>query len=103
MITDHIKTAALEAECAINSFSCTEDTEYFVNEMLNLHRTLNQSFTGKVVIRFVQEMAKRYREGRYDGRNEVSCRLCNIMWEALKNNTEGFYFSDDINPSLPMV
>lgn len=103
MVTDFIKDAASKTESAINSFGCTDDTEYFVNKMLNLHRTLNQAFTGRIIVRFVQEMARRYKTGCYDGRNEAAVRICNIMWEALKNNAEGFYFADDVKPSLPMI
>ena len=97
------KSVALDLERLMNSFSCTPDTEEFVGEMLNLHRTLNQVFTGKIVLRFIQRMAENYRKERYDGRNELSCKICNLLWEALKNNEYGYEFRNDTLPNLPMI
>lgn len=97
------KSIALDLERLMNSYGCTPDTEEFVGEMLNLHPTLNQVFTGKIVLRFIQRMAENYRKERYDGRNELSCRICNLLWEALKNNEYGCEFRDNTHPTLPMI
>ena len=82
--SDCAKTAAKEMERLLNSFASTPDTEYFVNEMLLMHRTLRQSFMHKVVGRFVQRMAENYANDRYDGRDEAACKACAVMWEALR-------------------
>lgn len=82
------------SECAIeaaknlaSSINCMRDEtnlEYIKNEMVNLHRTLNQSFTGNFIIPFIQIMAEKYENGYYDGRNESACKCCKIMAEALE-------------------
>lgn len=84
MSRENAETAATAMERVMNQFGGREDAELVVSHLLNMHRTLNQAFTSRIVLRFVQEMAKRYTAGRMDGRNSEACRLCRVMWDAVK-------------------
>lgn len=46
------------------------------------HRTLVQTKMN-VVMSFLKELSQNYKEGRYDARNEASCRLANKMLACL--------------------
>ena len=61
-----------------------DDLNIIMNHMLNCHRTLNQKFTGTFVLNFIRNMAIKYKNMDYDGRNELACKMCNFMWEGLK-------------------
>ena len=84
MASENAEAAATAIERTMNQFGGREDAEHIVSHLLNMHRTLNQAFTSRIVLRFVQEMAKRYTAGRMDGRNSEACRLCRVMWDAVK-------------------
>lgn len=87
MLTDEqknkIENIAREVEDVINVMGNSEATDGLVNNLLFMHRTLIQSFTSKVIIRFVQRMAESYRNGWYDGRDEAACKACETMWHSL--------------------
>lgn len=101
MVTERMKHAAEMMESAINVMGNQESTEYFVREMCNMHRTLQQIYTGDIVIPFVRVMAKRYKGGFYDARNEFACKMCSVMWDAL---VKEFGITDDsIRVGLPMI
>ena len=53
----------------------------------NMHRYLVNSFF-IVVLRFVGILAKNYKDGNYDGRNEFACCLSKIMIDALREKGE---------------
>lgn len=101
MSKENAEMAATAMERTMNQFGGREDAELVVSHLLNMHRTLNQTFTSRVVLRFVQEMAKRYTSGRMDARNESACKICRVMWDAVKKEygREG----DDDEVALLMV
>lgn len=101
MVTEKMKQAAELMESAINNMGNRESTEYFVGEMLQMHRTLQQSYTGDIILPFVREMAKRYKEGRYDARNEMACKACAAMWDAFAKEFE--ITDESISTGLPMI
>ena len=79
---------------------CTEIAD-MVLDITNDHPTLVQSFMSRFVIEFIREMNKKYLNGYYDGRNEETCRLCNILWEKIK---EIYHIeNDNENVSLPFI
>ena len=78
-----IENLARGLEDIINVMGNSEATEGLVNNLLFMHRTLVQSFTSKVIIRYVQRMAENYRNGWYDGRDMAACKACSVMWDAL--------------------
>lgn len=101
MVTEKMKQAAKMMESAINVMGNQESTKYFVSEMSNMHRTLQQSYTGDIVIPFIRTLAKRYKDGFYDARNEAACKACSVMWEAY---AKAFEITDDsIRVGLPMI
>lgn len=53
------------------------------------------------IIEFIRKMNEKYMNGYYDGRNEETCRLCNILWEKIKD----IYFVTDDNAkvNLPFI
>jgi hypothetical protein len=71
-------------EKSVNCMGLQTEAKYIVESMLNLHRTLNQAFTGNIVLPFIFEMAQNYSKGDCDGRNEFACKCCSIMAEALQ-------------------
>ena len=82
-LNDANKTLGERMERTLNVFGGRENCDKFVEEMLCLHRTLNQKFTGSIVIPFVKAMADKYKEGGYDGRNETAAKYCSLFWEGL--------------------
>lgn len=84
MASEIAETAATALVIAMNQCGGREDAEYIVSHLLYMHPTLNQAFTSRIVLRFVQEMAKMFSAGRYDARNEAACKLCREMWDKVK-------------------
>lgn len=80
---EKIENIAREIEGIINVMGNSETTDGLVSNLLFMHPTLIQSFTSKVIIRFVQRMAESYRNGWYDGRDEAACKACETMWNSL--------------------
>lgn len=100
-IGENAKTAAAALERTVNSFDSGAGEEFIVDRMCHTHRTLNQKFTGGVILPFVRKMAKMYDSGSYDPRNEAACKACRVMWEAVK----AAYGLDDDSADfrMPMV
>ena len=72
-----------------------------VSHITKNHPTLVQSFMSRFIIEFIREMNKKYKNGYYDGRNEETCRLCNILWEKIK---EIYHIeNDNENVFLPFI
>ena len=84
MASENAETAATAMERTINSFGSEEDTKYIVEHLLTMHRTLNQKFTGEIILPFIYQMAKKYDAHSYDLRNESACKVCRVMWDAIK-------------------
>ena len=77
------------------------DIKEMVSHITKNHPTLVQSFMSRFIIEFIREMNKKYKNGYYDGRNEETCRLCNILWEKIK---ETYHIeNDNENVSLPFI
>lgn len=85
----------------INCMGDGGDIAEMVSCLTNEHPTLVQSFMSKVIIEFIRKMNIRYLKGYYDGRNEETCRLCNILWEKIKENYH--IMNDNENVSLPFI
>ena len=67
---------AKEAERAFSDFvnnMCSDD-QGFAEALMNDHRTLQQSAM-RVFMLCIREWAKCNESGRYDGRNEYTCKL----------------------------
>ena len=79
---------------------CTEIAD-MVLDITNDHPTLVQSFMSRFIIEFIRKMNIRYLKGYYDGRNAETCRLCNILWEKIKENYH--IMNDNENVSLPFI
>lgn len=94
------ENAALALSQAMTSFSASSNGETIVSKMLVEHRTINQAFTGSVILPFVKGMAFMYQKRYYDGRNEMACEMCSKMWELLKSE---YGFTDDDKVGLPMI
>ena len=99
--SENAQTAATALERAINSFGSGEGSAYIVDKMLSMHRTLNQKFTGEIILPFIREMAKKYDAQRYDLRNEAACKICRVMWDAVKKEYGIENDSDDFG--LPLI
>lgn len=101
MASETAETAATTLERLVNQFGGSEDIADVLNHLLGMHRTLQQKFTSQFIIPFVYEMARRYSDGMYDPRNEAACRLCSIMYTALKAEygTDG----EDNPIALPVI
>ncbi len=84
MASENAETAATAMERTINSFGSEENTKYIVEHFLTMHRTLNQKFTGEIILPFIQAMAQKYDEHRFDLRNESACKICRVMFDAVK-------------------
>ena len=95
------ETTAKNIENMVNCMGSDDDLNIIMNHMLNCHRTLNQKFTGTFVLNFIRNMAIKYKNGNYDGRNESACKMCNLMWEGLKKEMP--WIKDDDNISLSLI
>lgn len=69
-----------KVNCMGNGAEIAEMVNYITND----HPTLVQSFMSRFVIEFIREMNKKYLNGYYDDRNAETCRICNILWEKIK-------------------
>lgn len=88
MASENAETAATAMERTLNSFGSDENTKYIVEKMLTMHRTLNQKFTGEIILPFIRAMAQKYDAHRFDLRNEAACKVCRVMWDAIKAEYE---------------
>ena len=101
MASENAETAATAMERTINLFGSDENMKYIVEHFLTMHRTLNQKFTGEIIIPFVKAMAQKYDAHRYDLRNEAACKVCRVMWDAIKAE---YGIQDDATDfNLPMI
>lgn len=101
MVSENAETAATAMESTLNSFGSEENTKFIVEHFLTMHRTLNQKFTGEIILPFIREMAKKYDANRFDLRNEAACKVCRKMWDAIKAEYE---IEDDAAVfNLPMI
>lgn len=98
---NNAETAATAVERFINNFGSGEASEEFVNKMCGMHRTLQQKFMSEVVLQFIRKMAMRYTAQNYDLRNEAACKMCRVMYDAIK--AEYGYQSDDDGICLPCI
>ena len=78
-----VQDTAIALERIINTMGNSEMTDGLVNSLQFMHRTLIQSFTSRVIIRYVQKMAENYKNNWYDGRDRAACEACSVMWNAL--------------------
>ena len=99
--TDTAELAAANIESTLNSFCSGENSGRIVGAMLTMHRTLNQKFTGEIVIPFVREMARRLETERYDLRNEAACKACAAMLKGLK--AEFPHLAGDEYAGIPLI
>lgn len=58
------------------------DPADFVDTMLSEHRTLQQTFTG-LCLSWFSALAKQHDRGRFDGRNEFSCKIAKVVQEKI--------------------
>ena len=99
MASENAETAAIALERTVNSFGSDENSKYIVEKMLTMHRTLNQKFTGEIILPFIREMAKKYDAKGYDLRNEAACKICRVMYDAVKKE----YGIEDDDFRLPLI
>lgn len=71
-----------------------------VNKLGSMHRTLQQSVIGDIVIPLVRDMASRLKNGNFDGRNEYAVKACDAMLEGL---AEKFPYVASGECRLPLV
>ena len=96
-----VKDIATEIMRHINCMGDGADIKEMVSHITKNHPTLVQSFMSRFIIEFIREMNKKYKNGYYDGRNEETCRLCNILWDKIK---EIYHIeNDNENVSLPFI
>lgn len=97
---EKVENAASVLEEMTNVYGCQHNLNELAFKMTRMHRTLVQSFASAFVIHFVRELAKLYREDRFDDRNRMACEACAAMAEALEKKY-------DITPedrlSLPLI
>ena len=62
------------------------------NVIATEHRTLQQAFFKQVVMPLVEQMAEGAKTGRFDARNEVSCKCAKKMMDALDPSDVYFPF-----------
>lgn len=91
---------AKQIERMVNCFGTNDEVTTLVDELVLLHRTLNQSFVSQFILPFVRTMAGNYNEKYFDDRNKMACRICNVMWEAVKNELG---LKDGESASLPLI
>ena len=96
-----VKDIATEIMRHINCMGDGADIKEMVSHITNNHPTLVQSFMSRFVIEFIREMNKKYLNGYYDDRNAETCRICNILWEKIK---ETYHIETDTDKvRLPFI
>ena len=53
-VSDKAKQVAKDIESIVNQMGNTDDTNYIVNHLVYMHRTLNQSFVSKIILPFLR-------------------------------------------------
>jgi hypothetical protein len=101
MASEIAETAATALERTINQFGGKEDADHIVNHLTSMHPTLQQSFVSRIIIPLVREMAMHHSDRWYDARNETACKVCRVMYDALK--AEYGRVGDDETIALPMM
>lgn len=69
-------TESKEVQAALSNFlnhAFDSQVQNFVEHVMRDHRTLQQSFFSLIMV-CLNEWAKAYAEGRYDARNEFTCK-----------------------------
>ena len=99
-VSDKAKQVAKDIESIVNQMGNTDDTNYIVNHLVYMHRTLNQSFVSKIIFPFLREMNIKFESKNFDERNEVACRVCSRMWKRMCDDHCLEYKS---NPTLPSI
>ena len=59
--------------------------QYVVNAIRRNHRMLQQNYFEHVILPSIKDFAKRYDEGNFDLRNEMSCRLAKKIEPVIKD------------------
>jgi len=90
-------SSVLEDE--VNVYGCEQKMKDTAENITWWHRTLQQNLIGRFVIPLIIKMAKNYRSGDYDARNETALKMCSIMSDALSK--EYPYINED--SSLPCI
>ena len=80
---EQVNNVALELERIVNAMGTDEATDFLVDKLSYMHRTLVQSFTSKVIIKFILKLAENYENERYDLRNKAACKACKTMKDAI--------------------
>lgn len=87
----------IEESVNVMGTTSTDSMSYLVDKMLHMHRTLNQSFFSRFILRFIKRMAENFEKKWYDDRNEIACKICWEIWGVLKNT-----YGDEIL-HLPLI
>lgn len=99
-VSDKAKKVAEDLESIINQICNTEDTNYIVNHLTFMHRTLNQAFVSKIILPFLREMHLKYKLNVFDERNESACKICSLMWKKM---CDEYGFMYDAKPTLALI
>ena len=96
-----VKDIATEIMHHVNCMGDGADIKEMVSHITNNHPTLVQSFMSRFIIEFISKMNKKYTNGYYDDRNAETCRICNILWEKIK---ETYHIETDTDKvRLPFI
>ena len=68
----------------VNKMDSSDNEQAFVEEIINSHRTLQQS-TGKLLLKVFAAWAEVHDSGYYDLRNEATVQLGKTITEATKD------------------
>lgn len=74
------KELARTVSHSLNSYGHDETISEFVEAMVREHRTLQQTFT-KLCVEWFKALSEDHDSGRYDLRNEASCKLAKLVTE----------------------
>ena len=84
-MNERVLSAMAELFDVVNGSREKEIAESSVRAFNVSHRTLQQGFMRSVVVPILVDLSAQYEAGRYDGRNEATCKLA---FELLKGVSE---------------
>ena len=84
----------------MNNMNSQYDEDLFVNEILLDHRTIQQG-VAKLIFRMIVAWGEDGRAGRYDARNEMTCKISEKLLTILEE--EYIVFRNPTRVSLPFI
>ena len=77
----------------VNTYGESQEIKSLIEGLLCQHRTLQQSFFNQFVLKLIETIAN-WDENQTDARNKEMKKICDIIFNALEDNTKAYIDTD---------